>query len=65
MDNKSQFKVIRQGFKIIRKEETPRPRIMMKDKHNPAWIVWFNCTSVDERNRIWENLLVSEFTITD
>lgn len=65
MDNISQFKVIRAGFRIIRKEESPRPRIMVRDKKNPAWNVLFNCTSVDERDRIWENLLVNEYMIVD
>lgn len=65
MDNVSQFKVIRAGFKIIRKENTPRPRIMLRDKNNPAWKVWFNCTSTDERDRIWDNLIVNDFTICD
>lgn len=65
MDNISQFKVIRAGFRIIRKEEVPRPRIIVRDKNNPAWAVWFNCTSVDERNRIWDTLIVNEYIIAD
>jgi hypothetical protein len=43
----------------------PRPRIIVRDKNNPAWAVWFNCTSVDERNRIWDTLIVNEYIIAD
>ena len=65
MDNTSQFKIIRAGFRIIRKEETPRPRILVRDKNNPAWTTWFNCTSVDQRDQIWDNLITNEYIIND
>lgn len=65
MDNISQAKAIRAGFKILRKEETPRPRIMYKDKQHPTWSPWGTYTSVDHRNRVWDNIVVGDYILVD
>lgn len=37
MDQKSQLKVIKAGFKIIRIDDQPSPRIKVKDKTSREW----------------------------
>jgi hypothetical protein len=38
MDQKSQLKVIREGFQIVRPDDQPSPRIKMKNKLHHDWV---------------------------
>lgn len=37
MDQKSQIKVIKAGFKILRPDDNPAPRIKVKDNTSSEW----------------------------
>ena len=66
MDKKSQLKVIKAGFKIIRKDDTPSPRIKMIGKGTYDWVTYEkDFPSKAARDRRFEELLVSNIFISD
>lgn len=66
MDQKSQLKVIKAGFKIIRKDDQPVPRIKIKDNRSREWRTYAkDFKSKAERDRRFNELLVSNIIISD
>lgn len=66
MDQKSQLKVIRAGFRIIRTDDQPSPRIKVKDKTSNEWhTLEKDFKSKAERDRRFNDLLVSNIIISD
>ncbi len=66
MDKNSQDKVIKAGFRIIRKDDYPQPRI--KTKSNSQWSDWHTLAKFDTkaaRDRAFAEMLEDGFTISD
>lgn len=58
MDQKSQLKVIKVGFHIIRKVNLPAPRIKIKDYYSPNWRLFTkNFESIEERDKWFTKML--------
>lgn len=65
MDAKSQQKVIAKGFKIIRCDDYPSPRIKVKDKQHPEWSTLMTFVTKAARDREFKELLRLSIIITD
>lgn len=66
MDQKSQVKVMKAGFRILRKDDQPSPRIKVKEKGNYEWKTLEKAfASKAARDRRFEELLVSNIYISD
>jgi hypothetical protein len=66
MDQKSQLKVIKAGFHILRCDDQPSPRIKVKDKNHTEWsTLEKDFASKAARDRRFEELLVSNIYISD
>ena len=66
MDQRSQIKVIKAGFKILRADDQPSPRIKVKDKTSNEWhALEKDFKSKAERDRRLAMLLVSNIYILD
>jgi hypothetical protein len=66
MDQKSQLKVIKAGFRILRIDDQPSPRIKIKDKTSMEWHTLEDCfKSKAARDRRFNELLVSNIFISD
>jgi len=66
MDQKSQIKVIKAGFKIIRTDDQPSVRIKVKDRTSNEWhTLEKDFKSKAERDRRFDQLLVSSIIISD
>jgi hypothetical protein len=66
MDQKSQLKVIKAGFRIIRTDDQPSPRIKVKDKTSNEWhTLEKDFASKAARDRRFNELLVSNIIIQD
>ncbi|CCZ13792.1 MAG TPA: hypothetical protein H9937_04075 [Candidatus Alistipes stercorigallinarum] len=66
MDKNSQDKVIKAGFRIIRKDDYPQPRI--KTKINNQGSDWRTLAKFDTkaaRDRAFAELMEDELTISD
>lgn len=66
MDKNSQDKVIKAGFRIIRKDDYPQPRI--KTKINNQGSDWRTLAKFDTkaaRDRAFAELMKDELTISD
>lgn len=66
MDKNSQDKVIRAGFRIIRKDDYPQPRIKIKiNNQGSDWRTLAKFVTKAERDRAFAGLLEDELTISD
>ena len=66
MDQKSQLKVIKAGFHIIRIDDQPTPRIKVKDKKSTEWrTLEKDFASKAARDRRFNELLISNIYISD
>jgi hypothetical protein len=66
MDQKSQVKVMKAGFRILRVDDTPSPRIKIKENGNYEWKTFQkDFASKSARDRRFEELLVSNIYISD
>lgn len=66
MDQTSQQKVIKAGFKILRADDQPSPRIKIKDSTSLEWHTFEkDFKSKAERDRRMALLLVSNIYIVD
>jgi len=65
MDAKSQLKVIKAGFTIIRKDDTPSLRIKYKDSDHHEWTTFHKYETKDARERELHSLLELNLTIED
>jgi hypothetical protein len=66
MDQKSQLKVIKAGFVIIRIDDQPAPRIKAKSRGHLEWYTFKkDFKSKAERDRMFNQLLVSNIMISD
>lgn len=65
MDTKSQQKVIRAGFKILRADDHPQPRIKYKGAGRQEWITLEKFSTKAARNRRLTELLKMNLFITD
>lgn len=66
MDQKSQLKVIKAGFKIIHKDDSPEFRIKIRDGYCPNWrFVAKHFKSKEERDNFFNRMLVSNIFIYD
>ena len=66
MDQKSQIKVMKAGFKILRPDDQPTPRIKIKDNTSHEWLTFEkDFKSKAERDRRMATLLVSNIYIED
>lgn len=54
MDAKSQQKVIKAGFSIIRCDDFPSPRIKIKDADHQEWSTFKKYTTKAERDMIFK-----------
>ena len=65
MDSKSQLKVLRAGFQIIRKDDYPVPRIKYKSEEQQEWATLENFPSKASRDRAFAELVEQPFTLVD
>lgn len=65
MDAKSQLKVCRAGFTIIRKEDVPSPRIKYKDARQTEWKTLRKFDTKAARDREFNNLMELNLFIND
>lgn len=65
MDQKSQCKVMAAGFRIIRADDYPQPRIKFKDAKTENWKTLAKFETKATRDRSMEQLLEDDLTITD
>lgn len=65
MDQNSQLKVINAGFKILRCDDQPSPRIKVKDGQSNEWRTLEKFPTKAERDRQFKMLLIDENTIQD
>jgi hypothetical protein len=65
MDQSSQVKVINAGFIIIRKDDTPSPRIKVKNKEHHEWVTLTKYDSKASRDRAFDAALEIDNYIND
>ena len=65
MDKKSQIKVIKAGFTVIRPDNTPQPRIKYLDAVKYEWRTMRNFPSATARDREFKDLLQNPCMISD
>lgn len=65
MDQKSHIKVMSAGFRIIRTDDQPTPRIKVKENGNYEWRTLEKFETKAARDRRFKELLVDEKTIQD
>ena len=66
MDAKSQKKVMAAGFRIIRKDDYPQPRIKTKTKEKGSdWRTLEKFGTKAARDRAFEEMLKDNMTISD
>lgn len=66
MDTKSQTKVMAAGFRIIRKDDYPQPRIKAKiDGLGPEWKTLEKFNTKAARDRAFDEMLKDLMTISD
>lgn len=65
MDATSQQKVIAEGFRIIRCDDYPSPRIKIKDKQHAEWSTLMKFDTKAKRDRQFKELLKLSIVITD
>ena len=65
MDAKSQSKVVREGFMIIRKDDTPQPRIKFKDAKQREWATYAKFETKAARDRAFDKLMELQHVISD
>lgn len=65
MDTSSQMKVMAAGFRIIRTDDQPSPRIKVKENGNYEWRTLEKFETKAARDRWFKELLKDEKTIND
>lgn len=65
MDTNSQMKVMAAGFRIIRTDDQPTPRIKVKENGNYEWRTLEKFETKAARDRMFKELLKDEKTIND
>ena len=66
MDTKSQAKVMAAGFRIIRKDDYPQPRIKAKtNEQGSDWRTLEKFETKAARDRAFEVMLIDYMTISD
>ena len=65
MDRKSQDKVLKAGFMIIRKDDYPQPRIKVRGTKGSDYRTYAKFKTKAERDREFDRLLQDEKTISD
>lgn len=65
MDQKSQMKVMKAGFIILRKDDQPSPRIKQKTEFENSWRTHSKYATKAARDREFEKLLKDDATIQD
>lgn len=66
MDTKSQAKVMAAGFRIIRKDDYPQPRIKTKtNEQGSDWRTLEKFETKAARDRAFEVMLIDYMTISD
>lgn len=65
MDAQSQQKVVKAGFKIIRKDDQPNIRIKFKSEDNFEWQTLEKFSTKKERDARFNNLLELNYVISD
>ena len=65
MDTKSQTKVMAAGFRIIRKDDYPQPRIKVKNGQGSDWSTLGKYPTKVARDRAFEIMLKDLMTISD
>lgn len=65
MDRKSQDKVLKAGFMIIRKDDYPQPRIKVRGTKGSDYRTLAKFKTKAERDREFDRLLQDEKTISD
>lgn len=66
MDTKSQDKVMKAGFRIIRKDDYPQPRIKVKrNEQGSDWRTLLKFETKAARDRAFIELLNDPMTISD
>ncbi len=66
MDTKSQIKVMAAGFRIIRKDDYPQPRIKVKrNEQGSDWRTLEKYPTKAARDRAFETMLKDLMTISD
>jgi hypothetical protein len=65
MDAKSQLKVVRAGFTIIRKDDSRSPRIKYKDARQTEWATLRKFDTKAARDREFNKLIALNLIIND
>lgn len=65
MDTNSQMKVMAAGFRIIRTDDQPTPRIKVKENGNYEWRTFEKFETKAARDRRFKELMKDEKTIND
>jgi hypothetical protein len=65
MDQLSQVKVINAGFIIIRRDDSPSPRIKVKNKDHHEWVTLEKFETKAARDRAYDALLELNCYIND
>ncbi len=65
MDRKSQDKVLKAGFMIIRKDDYPQPRIKVRGTKGSDYRTYAKFKTKAERDREFDLLLKDEKVISD
>lgn len=65
MDTNSQMKVMAAGFRIIRTDDQPNPRIKVKENGNYEWRTLEKFETKAARDRRFKELLKDEKVIND
>ena len=65
MNSNSQYKVLKSGFKIIRKDDYPQPRIKYLDPESKSWKTLEKFNTKASRDREFDIMLKNSKTIED
>ncbi|KAF0198380.1 MAG: Uncharacterized protein FD166_1433 [Bacteroidetes bacterium] len=65
MDQSSQMKVMAAGFRILRTDDQPSPRIKVKENGNYEWRTLEKFETKAARDRRFKELLLENKTIQD
>lgn len=65
MDARSQLKVIRAGFTIIRQDDYPAIRIKYKDADHEDWVTYNNYPTKSARDKVFNELREASHILID
>ncbi len=65
MDQQSHLKCLKAGFKIIRKDDQPSPRVKVIDKESNQWHTLAKFETKAERDRYFEDLRKQQNILTE